>query len=92
MFLDKVIDAFILVYWTEQNIRRGAIVPTELLSVTEAARDFLAKSGYSFVRLEKADLNDAKHEWVLTFDVGLAAPKLKQVRIDANTGKVTAFE
>ena len=43
-------------------------MPTELLSVTEAAKDFLAKSGYSFVRLEKADLNDAKHEWVLTFE------------------------
>jgi hypothetical protein len=67
-------------------------VPTELLSVTEAAKDFLAKSGYSFVRLEKAVLDSAKNEWVLTFDVGLAYPKLKHVRVDVGTGTVTAFE
>ncbi len=67
-------------------------MPTELLSVTEAARDFLTKSGYFFARLDKADLDSARNEWVLTFDVGLAAQKLKKVRVDGSTAKVVGFE
>lgn len=67
-------------------------MPTELLSVTEAAKAFLEKSGYVFGRLEKADLDRTSNQWVLTFDVGLSVPKLKIVRIDVETGKVVGFE
>jgi hypothetical protein len=60
--------------------------------MTEAAKAFLAKSGYPFVRLEKADLDKAKNEWVLTFDVGIANAKLKKVHVNGATGEVVAFE
>jgi hypothetical protein len=64
----------------------------ELLSVTEAAREFLAKSGYSFFRLQKAELDVAKNEWNLVYDVGISVEKIKKVVIDDATGKVVKFE
>lgn len=67
-------------------------MPTELLSVTEAAKAFLEKSGHVFVRLEKTDLDRAKNEWVLTFDVGITSTKLKKVHVNVETGKVVAVE
>jgi hypothetical protein len=67
-------------------------VPTELINVTETARDFLTKSGYVFFQLQKADFDAGKNQWKLTYDVGLSAVKLKTVVIDGATGKVVAFE
>ena len=67
-------------------------VPTELLSVTEAAREFLAKSGYVFSQLQKAEFDAAKHQWNLVYDVGFTVEKIKKVVIDDATGKVVQFE
>jgi hypothetical protein len=67
-------------------------VPTELMSATEMAREYLAKSGYPFAQLHKADLDTQKRQWILVFDVSLAGTKLKRVVIDDTTGKVVAFE
>ena len=67
-------------------------MPTELMSVTETARDFLSKSGYAFFRLQKAELDAAKNQWNLVYDVGLTVEKIKKVVIDGATGKVVAFE
>ncbi len=67
-------------------------MPKELIDVTEAARDFLTKSGYFFAQLEKTDFDSGKKQWILTFNVGLAAAKLKKVVIDDATGKVVAIE
>ncbi len=67
-------------------------MPIELVSVTETAKEFLAKSGYLFVQLQKADFDAAKKQWNLVFNVGFTAEKLKKVVIDDTTGKVVAFE
>jgi hypothetical protein len=67
-------------------------VPTELMSVTETARDFLTKSGYVFFRLQKAEFDAAKNQWNLVYDVGVSVEKIKRVVIDGATGKVVAFE
>lgn len=67
-------------------------MPTDLLSVTEIAEDFLTKSGYPFARLEKTYFDEPGRRWVLTFDVSLANPRLKDVVIGSDTGKVISFE
>jgi len=67
-------------------------VPKELIDVTEAARDFLTKSGYFFFQLDKTDFDASKKQWILTFNVGLAVVKLKKVIVDDATGKVVAIE
>jgi hypothetical protein len=67
-------------------------VPTELLSAAEIARDFLVKAGHAFARLEKAEFDEAKGQWNLQFDVGLAVVKLKNIVVDDTTGKVVAVE
>ncbi|MFI5095040.1 MAG: hypothetical protein ACHQIK_16480 [Candidatus Acidiferrales bacterium] len=67
-------------------------MPKELIDVTEAARDFLTKSGYFFFQLEKTDFDAAKKQWILTFNVNIAAAKLKKVLVDDATGKVLAIE
>ncbi|MFI5098332.1 MAG: hypothetical protein ACHQT6_10200 [Candidatus Acidiferrales bacterium] len=67
-------------------------MPKELIDVTEAARDFLTKSGYFFFQLEKTDFDASKKQWILTFNVNIAAAKLKKVLVDDATGKVLAIE
>ncbi len=67
-------------------------MPKELTDVTEAARDFLTKSGYFFFQLEKTDFDAGKKQWILTFNVNIAAAKLKKVLVDDATGKVLAIE
>lgn len=65
---------------------------TDLLSVSEVAKDFLSKSGYMFARLEKSAF-DAEHDaWRLTFDVGITLQKFKTVSVDAKSMRVVAFE
>jgi hypothetical protein len=63
-----------------------------LVNVTEVARDFLAKSGYVFPQLEKADCDQGKQQWALTFNVSLGPAKLKKVVVDEATGQVVVFE
>ena len=67
-------------------------MPTELMSVTETAREFLVKSGYAFFQLQRADFDASKNQWNLTFDVGFSVTKLKRIVIDGASGKVVAFE
>ncbi len=67
-------------------------MPAELHSLAESAREFLAKFGYVFVRLESANFDAANDKWNLVFDVGVAKPVLKKVIIDGTTGKVVGFE
>jgi hypothetical protein len=67
-------------------------LPIELVTVTEIAKEFLIKAGNLFARLEKADFDKSKGQWVLTFDVGFTAPKIKKVIVDDSTKKVIAFE
>jgi hypothetical protein len=67
-------------------------VPTELLSATEAASEFLTKSSYAFIRLQKAEFDAAKNQWNLVYDVGFTVEKIKKVVIDGATGKVVQFE
>lgn len=67
-------------------------MPRTLVSATESARDFLAKSGYAFPQLEKVDFDQTKQQWTLTFNVGLGQPKLKKVVVDEASGQVVAFE
>jgi hypothetical protein len=67
-------------------------MPKELLDVTEVARDFLTKAGYFFAQLEKTEFDSAKNRWILTFNVSIAANKLKKILIDDATGKVVAIE
>jgi hypothetical protein len=66
-------------------------VPTELLSAAEIAREFLVKSGHAFARIDKAEFDEAKKQWNLQFDVGLASVKLKKIVVD-DAGKVVAVE
>jgi Archaeal PaREP1/PaREP8 family len=51
------------------------------------AKDFLAKSGYNFPQLEKADFDQGKQQWALTFNVSLGPAKLKTVVVDEPTGQ-----
>ena len=67
-------------------------MPKELIDLAETGRDFLTRTGYFYARLEKTDFDAGKKQWILTFDVGLAAVKLKKVLIDDATGKVVAIE
>jgi hypothetical protein len=67
-------------------------MPRTLVSTTEAARDFLVKSGYLFPQLEKVDFDQSKQQWALTFNVGIGQPKLKKVVVDETSGQVVAFE
>jgi hypothetical protein len=67
-------------------------MPRTLVSATEAAKDFLVKSGYSFPRLEKVDFGQTKRQWTLIFNVGLGEVKLKNVVVDEPSGQVVAFE
>ena len=67
-------------------------MPRTLVSATEAARDFLTKSGYLFTQLEKVDFDQAKQQWTPSFNVGVGQPKLKKVVVDEESGQVVAFE
>lgn len=67
-------------------------MPTELLSVTEKAREFLAKSGYAFAQLQKAEFDAVKNQWNLFYDVRITREKNKKVVIDDITGNVVRFE
>jgi hypothetical protein len=63
-----------------------------LIDCTEAAQDFLRKSGYVFAQLDKIDLDKDKQQWILVFNVGVATPESKKVVVDDATGKVVWFE
>ena len=67
-------------------------MPTELVNLAETAREFLQRSGYSFIRLEKAEQEESNDRWRLTFDVGLTKQLLKTVIIEGGTGKVVGLE
>lgn len=67
-------------------------MPKELIDVTEAARDFLMKSGYFLAQIEKTEFDADKKQWILTFNVGLGAAKLKKVVVDDATGKVVSID
>jgi hypothetical protein len=67
-------------------------MPTELLSVTETARQFPTQAGYVFFKLQRADFDAAKRQWNLTYDVGVTSEKVKKVVIDDPSGKVVEFE
>ena len=67
-------------------------MPKELIDVAEVARDFLMKSGYFLAQIEKTEFDADKKQWVLTFNVGLGAVKLKKVVVDDATGKVVSVE
>lgn len=67
-------------------------MPRTLVNVTEVARDFLAKSGYVFPQLEKAEFEQGKQQWGLTFNVGIGQVRLKKVVVDETSGQVVAFE
>ncbi len=67
-------------------------MPADLLTVTENAKQFLVKSGYLFTMLEKAELDENKEQWRLTFNVAITEPKLKTVIIESSTGRVVGFE
>ena len=58
---------------------------------TEIARDYLAKAGYPFARLERAEQDKNRNRWRLTFNLGLQKRLLKHVVIDGNTREVVAF-
>lgn len=67
-------------------------MPKALIDVTEVAQEFLRTSGYLFSYLDKIQLDSQKQQWILVFNVGVAAPKSKTVIVDDNTGKVVGFE
>ena len=67
-------------------------MPIELVTVAEIAKEFIVKSGYSFARLEKADLDISSGQWRLIFDVGVTTVIKKTVVVDNSTGKVVGFE
>ena len=67
-------------------------MPSELLSVTEKAKEFLEKSGYVFSRLERASFDKNDKQWSLVFDVGFNQKVLKTVVIDDASGKVLSFD
>jgi len=62
------------------------------VTVAEIARHFIVNSGYSFARLEKADLDISSGQWRLIFDVGVTTVIKKTVVVDNSTGKVVGFE
>lgn len=68
------------------------VMPTELASVVEVAKDFVTNSGYPFARLQSAKLEENKKQWILVFDVNVLTQQLKTVVVDGATGKVVAFE
>ena len=67
-------------------------MPSELLSVTERAKEFLEKSGHVFPRLEKSSFDKDTKQWSLVFDVGLGRKVLKTIVIDDASGKVLSIE
>ncbi len=67
-------------------------MPADLLTVTENAKQFLAKSGHLFPLLEKAELDENKKQWRLTFNVGISQPRPKTVIVESSTGTVVGFE
>lgn len=67
-------------------------MPKTLMDVTETAQEFLRTSGYLFSYLDNIRLDQDKQQWILTFNVGVASPKLKKVVVDDATGQVVAFE
>lgn len=67
-------------------------MPSELLSVTERAKEFLGKSGHVFPRLEKSTFDKDAKQWRLVFNVGLGQKELKTVVIDDASGKVLSIE
>ncbi len=58
---------------------------------TEIAKEYLAKAGYPFARLEKASHDNSKNYWQLVFNLGLHKQMLKKVTVDENTREVVAF-
>ncbi len=62
------------------------------MTVAEIAKQFIVKSGHSFARLEKADLDISSGQWRLIFDVGVTTVIKKTVVVDNSTGKVVGFE
>jgi hypothetical protein len=70
---------------------REVLVPTDLLTVTDTATQFLVKAGYIFHRLRSANFDNSKNKWILEFDVGITSPDLKKLGID-ESGQVLSFE
>lgn len=64
----------------------------DLLTVTEIAKEYVAKAGHAFHKLEKAQPDETQQSWRLTFAVGVYGQEKKTVIIDDRTGKVIAFE
>ena len=66
-------------------------MPVDLLTVTEAAKEFLQKGGHIFVALQSAAFDQPNRQWILQFDVGLSKPQRKRVILD-DSGKVLSLE
>ncbi len=64
---------------------------TDLLTLTDTAKDFLQKAGYLFIKLRSANFDPSKNQWFLQFDVGLSQPDLKKLTLD-DSGKVLSLE
>lgn len=59
----------------------------------EKAIQFLEnKAGYHTHKLESVQLDKTKQEWHLRFDVGLFFVEIVDMRIDDETGRITAYE
>jgi hypothetical protein len=80
------------VYFSTARCVVPYVMPTELASVVEVARDFVSNSGYLFSRLERANFDEPTKQWKVVFDVGVKGQHLKVVTVDGATGKVIAFE
>lgn len=67
------------------------VLATDLLSITDSARDFLVKAGHVYFVLQNADYDSTQKRWILKFDVGITKPFQKIVTLD-ESGKVLSFE
>jgi hypothetical protein len=86
-------DTFWYIWYVVESISSlcEGQLPTDLLMMTEAAGAFLAKAGHLFFKLQSANFDHSKNQWVLQFDVGLNNPNVKKLTLD-QTGKVLSFE
>ncbi len=62
------------------------------MTAAELGKEFLAKAGYPFARLEEGKYDDTKDEWRLIFQVGLIVERKKTLRVGGTTARVTAVE
>ncbi|MBI4181911.1 MAG: hypothetical protein HY520_03015 [Candidatus Aenigmarchaeota archaeon] len=60
--------------------------------IVGVALDFIRQAGYEYFKIDKIVQDPQGARWIVTINVGIIGPELKEVIVDDTTGEVVSFQ